>query len=82
MQAVIGLALMAFSIFFGLFAGVWICFIGGIVDIIEQIKGPELSALVIAFGIFKVFFSGIIGWVSGIFMFGTGFTLLITSGSK
>ena len=80
MQAVIGLALMVFSVFFGFYAGVWVCFIGGIVDIIEQIKRPDLSALIVAWGMFKILFAGVIGWISGIFMFGSGYALLITSG--
>lgn len=59
-----------------LYVGIWICFIGGIVDIIEQIRAPELESLVIAIGIAKVFFAGIIGWLSGALLVLPGLMLL------
>lgn len=41
--------------------GCWVCFIGGIVDVIEEIRADELEALKIAIGIAKVMFAGFIG---------------------
>lgn len=62
----IGLTLIIVGIVAGLYFGVWWAFIGGIVQVIEQIRAPELSAMVIAVGIAKIVFAGLIGWLSAI----------------
>lgn len=40
----------------GLYAGLWLMLIGGIIDIINQIKADEVNALVLAVGIVKALF--------------------------
>lgn len=52
------------AIVLGLWAGVWWAFIGGIVDVIEQFKAADTSALGVAIGVAKVFFAGFIGWLA------------------
>jgi hypothetical protein len=66
MKAIIGLVLVVCGIALGLYAGVWWAFIGGIVDVITEIRAPELSALGIAIGVAKVLFAGLIGWLSAL----------------
>jgi len=56
------------GIAFGFYVGVWVCFVGGIIDIINAIKADEIEALKIAWGIFKFCFAGAIGTLSGIFL--------------
>ncbi len=48
----LGLALMAFGVWFGM----WYCLVGGIADIINQVKAEETNATVIAFAIVKIIF--------------------------
>lgn len=64
MKGFIGLLLIVAGVAFGLYAGVWWAFIGGIVQIIEQVRAPELSAMSVAIGVAKVFFAGGIGAVA------------------
>ena len=40
----------------GFYTGIWIMLIGGIVDIIEQIKAQETNSLIIARGVVNIIF--------------------------
>lgn len=62
---IFGVALFLFGIGFGLYVGVWVCFIGGIVDIINQIQTPPVEALALAIGIAKFLFASMLGVVAG-----------------
>lgn len=64
MKVIIGLLMVVAGVVFGLWAGVWWALIGGIVDVIEQVRAPELSALAVAIGVAKVLFAGVIGYLS------------------
>lgn len=72
----VGVLLILAGAAFGLYAGVWWAFIGGIVDILNEVRAPELSALNVAIGVAKVVFSGLIGWVSGMLLMVPGVALL------
>ena len=66
----VGLLMILSGIFLGLYIGVWLCFVGGIVQIINEIKSPEgVNALAIALGIVKIFFASPIGWLSATMLF-------------
>ena len=53
MKFFFGAFLMLADIVLGVYVGLWVCFIGGIVDIINQLKG-SVDALTIAWGIIKI----------------------------
>lgn len=76
MKALIGFVLIIAGIAFGVWAGVWWAFIGGIVDVIEQVRAPELSALAVATGLAKVMFAGVIGYVAGAVVILPGYLML------
>jgi hypothetical protein len=73
---IVGVLMMIAGVVFGVYAGLWWAFIGGIVDVITAIKAPELVVMSIAIGIAKVMFAGLIGVVSGIFAVLPGYALL------
>lgn len=52
----LGLAVIGYAIYLGL----WVCFIGGIVDLINQIKADETSSGTVAWGILKIVCAGTI----------------------
>lgn len=64
MKQIIGLVLIVAGIGLGLYCGLWWAFIGGIIQIIEQVRAEHLEAMVVALGICKVLFAGLIGWAS------------------
>lgn len=76
MKAIFGLALMAAGVALGLYAGIWWAFIGGIVDVIREIRAPELSVMNVGVGIAKVLFAGLIGWVAAAVALVPGYALL------
>jgi len=67
---------MTAGVALGLYAGLWWAFIGGIVDVIQAIRAPELVAMDVAIGIAKFLFSGVIGSVVGIVAVLPGYALL------
>jgi len=79
MKAAVGIALMIAGIASGVYFGLWWAFIGGIVDVIGEIRSPDLNALNVAIGVAKVFFSGVIGWTAALVLIVPGYSL--TKGS-
>ena len=69
-----GLAVIGYAVYLGL----WVCFIGGIIDLINQIKADETSAGTVAFGVLKIIGAGTItvivsligGMIAGFGFFG------------
>lgn len=64
MKFTLGVLLIVAGAAFGVYVGVWVCFIGGIVQIIEAIKASPVEALDIAFGIVRIIFAAAAGALS------------------
>lgn len=64
MNTFYGVILIIFGVCLGLYAGIWWAFVGGIVDIINEIKADETEAVTVAIGIVKILFAGFIGYAS------------------
>jgi len=64
MKILFGILLILAGIVFGLWAGLWWAFIGGIIQVIEAVKATPVDALNVAWGIVRFAFSGIIGWAA------------------
>lgn len=75
MKKALGVVMMIAGVAFGLYAGLWWAFIGGIVDVISAISAPDLVAMDVAIGVAKVMFAGVIGCVSGIIAVFPGYAL-------
>lgn len=76
MKLFIGLSLILFGAFAGLYVGFWWGFIGGIVGAIEQIRAPHLDASILAFDLLKIIFANFIGWMVAIFCWIGGAALI------
>ena len=50
----------------GLYAGIWWAFIGGIVQVIDQIKATETDSIMVAFGLARVVFCVAIGSIAAL----------------
>lgn len=71
MKIVLGLlaiALFLAAVGGGLYVAIWLCLVGGIVDILEQIKAESIDSMVVAGGIAKIFLTSVAGWAT--FFFG------------
>ena len=64
MKVVIGLLVIVAGAALGIYVGGWLCFVGGIVQVIETIKAPEIEAIGIALGIVRIVCAAFLGWVS------------------
>ena len=60
----IGVALIVIGVAGGLYLGGWLCFIGGIVQVVEAIKAEPVSSWGIAIGLFRVVIAAFVGWVT------------------
>ena len=81
-KMIIGIVLMVSGAMLGLYVGVWICFVGGIVDVIAQIRTEHLSAFGVAIGVSKVVLAGLFGWLSAIILIIPGYGLILMSDSN
>jgi len=66
--SIIGLIFFAIGVIGGVYFGLWVCFVGGIVDIIHGFQSEPWAATQIAFGVLKFFVSSLVGW--GTFLIG------------
>jgi hypothetical protein len=78
-KLVIGILMCLGAIVFGIWAGVWWAFIGGIVDVFNEFKAVDTNALNIGIGVAKVFFCGIIGWLAFVILWLPGTYLVAKS---
>lgn len=76
MRAIIGFVLMAAGVVLGLYAGIWWAFIGGIVQVIGEIRAEHLDAMNVAMGVARVVFTGLIGYLSAAILFLPGLVLV------
>jgi hypothetical protein len=75
-KMVFGTLLCIAGVAIGLYVGVWLMLIGGIVDVITEIRAVELSAMGVALGIAKVMLSSVVGTLSGLFLLAPGAALI------
>lgn len=76
MKTVIGVLMCIAGVALGLYAGLWLAFIGGIVDIINEIKAVDTNAMNIAIGIVKIVFASAIGAFSAMILVIPGAALI------
>lgn len=75
----LGIALIIVGIFIGLYVGVWLMFVGGVIGLVEVVNqliaGIGLDGMLIAVSIVKIMFAGLVGYLSGIIAVLPGFAL-------
>lgn len=72
----LGLLLIIGGVAFGLYAGLWWAFIGGIIQIIDAVKATPVPAMDVALGIARVVFAGAIGGISAFVLVLPGMAML------
>jgi hypothetical protein len=76
LSLIFGILLFIAAILGGLYVGLWLCLVGGIVQIIEGAKATPISSMDIALGVLRFFCTALAGWgtfilgalISGIFI--------------
>lgn len=73
MRIVLGIVGVIAAILLGLYLGLWVCFIGGGLDIVYEIvnifNGDEVSGLAILWGVIKMCIASVVGYLSFIILF-------------
>lgn len=64
----LGLIMMILGVLLGLYIGVWVMFIGGIVGLIEIVKTQNWDSMLIAINIAKIIFAGVAGYTSALLL--------------
>lgn len=77
MSRILGILLILSGIALGLYVGVWLCFVGGIVDLVEVVKYANYEALKIGWGVAKIMFAGLFGGLSAYFLIIPGWILVV-----
>jgi hypothetical protein len=82
MTKILGFLMVVGGVVLGIWLGVFVCLIGGIVQILNSLPHQALggyintNALGIAYGIVRILFSGAIGWLVGTCVVGLGLALM------
>ena len=76
MKVILGAFLTLAGISLGVYVGFWLMFVGGILDIVEQVKG-SMELLPIGFGILKIVFAYFTGLLAGAVLLVPGWALLL-----
>ena len=64
MKYIIGVILILAGAVAGIYLGIWIMFIGGIIQAVEAFKLTPIDSMEAAIGVAKILFSGGVGWFS------------------
>lgn len=70
MRYVIGILLIVAGVLAGLYVGLWLMFIGGIIQVINAVKANPTPAIDVAWGVVRIIFASLVGW--GIAAIGIG----------
>ena len=76
MKQLLGSLLIFSGFFVALYFGLWWAFIGGIIEVTQQIRAPHLDAVALGLGIARILFASLIGWVSGLAFILPGLAIL------
>ena len=78
MKQLLGLILIILAIPMALYVALWLCFIGGLVEIFNSIKATPIETLHLAYGICKLFCTGLAGAITFWILLIPGFRFLLT----
>lgn len=62
MKNIFAVLIVIAGIIMGAYLGLWVCFVGGIIQIIEALKATPIQAMGVAFGLLRVISAGLVGW--------------------
>ena len=82
MKKLFGVILIVCGIVFAAYVGVWLCFVVGIVQVIEAIRAVTLVPVDVAIGILRVLCSGVAFALTAFCFIVPGFSLLASNRQK
>lgn len=82
MKAIIGLLMILGGLALGAYVGLWLMFVGGIIQVIEAVQVTPVNASGIAWGIVRIVFASAAGWLSAWLLILPGLRLITSSKYK
>ena len=76
MKVILGIGLIVFGIVFGLYVGVWVMFIGGIIQVVDAVQIHPVPAMHLGLGILRIVSASFVGIISAFACIIPGVTLL------
>jgi len=76
MKKTIGVLLILAGIALGLYVGLYLCFICGIIDIIKEIRSSDLNAVNVAWDIVRIMFASVAGWICAFLFITPGYAMV------
>tara|TARA_Y100000310_G_scaffold329890_1_gene400538 strand:- start:516 stop:761 length:246 start_codon:yes stop_codon:yes gene_type:complete len=65
LREVVGIVFIIVGVVLGLYVGIWVCFIGGIIDLMEVVQQEDqITASTIAIGVLKIMFASFCGSIA------------------
>lgn len=82
MKSLLGILLIIVGVALGIYVGVWLCFIGGICDLVDVVNQAakhqtDISGMQVAGGVAKIVFAGVAGMASAFLCIIPGMTLTV-----
>lgn len=76
MRKILGGLIMVAAVVVGLWLGLWVMFIGGIVQFIDGVTAePDVNGRDVAWGVVRVIFASLVGWLSFYVLIGLGWAV-------
>jgi len=75
-KEIIGVIMIIAGLVLGVYLGLYVMFIGGIIDIVDEINAVTADGGAIAWGIVKICFASLVGTLSGLFLIVPGAKIL------
>ena len=63
LRTIFGILLIIGGIALGIYVGLYLCFVGGIVQIVNAIKSSDVNGYAIAWGIVRIIFASVAGYI-------------------
>lgn len=77
MKTILGLLVIIAGIALGIYVGLWLCFVGGIIQLVDAIKAaPNVDGMEIAWGVLRIVFAGFAGMISAFVLLIPGMSML------
>lgn len=75
-KLITGIGMIVAAIVLGLFVGLYWAFVGGIIDVVQAIKADNLPVGQMAWGVTKILFAPLLGWLSFFSLAAPGYVVL------
>ena len=76
MKTLLGVLLILAGIALGIYVGVWLMLVGGIISLIDGVTAEPVNSSYIAWGIIRVIFASVVGWFVSTLFFIPGLLFL------